>query len=278
MNFEDNLQSRVDYFRKSVRLDSKATESDPEYDYSDNDLLSILEYSSLSLWGMSVKDIPPSNFPIVLVKSKLEVYMRLATTTAPFYEISAEGASLKKNMRFDHYDRLIKRTQDEFDKLYAIKFGKGNGDEDEDKYGVTGALTTYNVSINHIGRKYGPRNLGRADFPLEIESVVYVEDNDSLEIEWTPYSYLTHSPFRYFEIFCDTKPIVDKFDPDYKSKKKPLAKIEDGTRSFYRIGGIESENTYYIAIKAVNVIGEVIAQEKVKIPAKELIIDGLSRN
>ena len=171
MKFEDNLQSRVDYFRKSVRLDSKATESDPEYDYSDSDLLSILEYSSLSLWGISVEDIPPSNFPIVLLKSKLEVYMRLATTTAPFYEISAEGASLKKNMRFDHYDKLIKRTQDEYDKMYEREFGKGsNGDEGN--YGVTGYLETYNVSIDHIGGKYKKRDKGRpTGIYFEIEEI-----------------------------------------------------------------------------------------------------------
>lgn len=275
MKFEDNLQSRVDYFRKSVRLDSKATESDPEYDYSDSDLLSILEYSSLSLWGISVEDIPPSNFPIVLLKSKLEVYMRLATTTAPFYEISAEGASLKKNMRFDHYDKLIKRTQDEYDKMYEREFGKGsNGDEGN--YGVTGYLETYNVSIDHIGGKYKQRDKGRpTGIYLEIEEIKHSSKNKTLTIEWTPYNYLTSSPFLRYEVFIDDKPIIDKYDPEYKNPVKPVAKIEEINRHFFRFKDVKDGEKKYIAVKTVNVKGSETVQELVRIPERELMDSGL---
>lgn len=109
------MKSKVDYFRRSIRLDSSVTAEDEEYNtYTDDDLNDILSLGANTLFNKELGGLNASQFNLVLLYGKKEIYFRLATSSAIHYPISAEGAELKKNYRFNHYSKLIELTNEEF--------------------------------------------------------------------------------------------------------------------------------------------------------------------
>lgn len=279
MAFKDNLNDRVAYFRKSVRLDSLATENDPEYNYSDSDLMAILEYSSQTIWGTSTKDVPLSNFTIVLMMSKLEIYYRLATTSAPFYPISAEGASLQKDKRFEHYEKLIKLTKEQFDSLWEIHFGKGGkggNDDEEDETGTGGVVTSYGIKLDYIGTHYRKANSNlRTEIPIELLDIEYDEGKGRVIFEWSNYDNLVGSAFDRYEVYADKEEIIDLYDPEAKLEKKPLYIMKDTFRTMAMLPNVEKGDTVYVLIIVRNRDGEEgYVYEEYTIPKDEEGEDG----
>ena len=125
MSFTQEQLNKINYLRASVRLQQPNIEIDPAYKFSDEDLWAILTIvTPAHNSNYTIDTLPDSEFHFVVLLAKKEIYYRLATSTAPFYPLSAEGASLQKNVRFDHYMALVQQVEKDYEN--AVKLAKEN--------------------------------------------------------------------------------------------------------------------------------------------------------
>ena len=276
MDFTEQQQKRIEYFRRSVRLDDATTINDPAYQFTDEDLWGILEVSAPIHVGATIDETPDKDFYFVLLLAKKEIYYRLATTTAPFYPLSAEGASLEKNVRFDHYLKLVQTVMAEYADLYDRAYGGGS--VEEDITGTGGVLTTYQAKL--YGKSYLQRyNNLSDDIPITLEASNITQD--SVNLDWTRFEATMGVDFLKYEIFVYEDLIYDEYSPtSHKITVKPLFIITDIRKTKIRVTDLEPNKEYYILAKVsslLNISG--ISQIKIKtlpvpVIGEELILGG----
>ena len=99
---EDKLQDLIKYLEDSLVLSTPLIENDPSYQQIKDNIPSIIEMSLMGM-GKSVDDeLTPKEKYLVVLKSLYVLYMRLATASAPEFDVSAEQVSIKKGDRFIH--------------------------------------------------------------------------------------------------------------------------------------------------------------------------------
>lgn len=248
MEFTQKQQSRINYFRRSVRLDSAATQNDSAYVFSDDDLWGILEVSAPIHLGKTIEETPDNEFYYVLLLAKREIYYRLATTTAPFYPLSAEGAKLDKNVRFDHYIKLVETVTKEYERLYDQKYGDDNNFGDET--GTGGVVTTYQSIVR--GHHYNKRYAMLAELePLELTVSGITETTANLD--WNRFNSSYGSDFLNYEVFVHDDLILDEYSPNPTDKlavENPLYMIGDIRKTKIRITDLEKGKSYYVLVRA----------------------------
>lgn len=238
----EGIKKRVDYLRKSMRLDNPSLISDPAYVFSDEDLLDILEVSAPIFNGGTFQTLKDENFYFVLLLAKREIYYRLATTTAPFYPLAAEGAELKKNIRFDHYIKLVETVTEEYEKAYERAFGKSGGEGFEGE----GIVSSHTVGVR--GKGYANRTINQL---IETPNVIVTIDNvgkDFVEISWEREKDIIHTSFYQIKVFVSRHKIHDEYALDDSIKIPPYAVIENPRRDKLRIEGLKPGAVYYIAV------------------------------
>lgn len=236
------IQKRIDYFRKSVRLDSLATVNDKEYNYTDEDLLNILEYVSPTHVGKSFSETPNEEFYFVLLLAKREIYNRLATTSAPFYPLEAEGASLKKNIRFDHYIKLVEVVTKEYNDLYDKKYNE-NGE-----FGQAVVKTTQaKIKKRGYEKRYYDNTV-----PFNLELLISGITTSSINLDWNKYSSSHGGDFLRYEVFMDEEIIYDEYDINPEIKIKPIFVTENIHKTKLRLNGLKENTPYYILVRVIN--------------------------
>lgn len=251
MSFTLEQKKRIDYFRRSVRLDDVTTANDPAYKFSDEDLWGILEFSAPVHRGNSIDNTPNEEYYFVLLLAKREIYYRLATTTAPFYPLSAEGASLEKNVRFDHYIKLVETVTEEYDNMYEKVYGNSG---DDDPTGTGGVLTTYNTKL------YGKPYLRRYDI---LSDDIFVElhasgiTETSVNLDWTRFDTIGGSDFLEYRIYASEEMIYDEYSPLGDSIKiKPLYIIENVRKTKIRVTDLEPGKEYFLLVEVKSTRGQ----------------------
>ncbi len=253
MNFTDNQLKRIKYFSKSVRLDNPKTMNDPAYQFSDEDLYAILEVSAPIHRGLTIDETPDSEFYMVLLLAKREVYYRLATTTAPFFKIEADDSRLEKNMRFDHYMKLVEAVTEEYNKLYEEKF-------DDDGTGTGGVITVYNSKL--YGKPY-MRRYQQLNDHQDVNLVISGITETTVNLDWNRY-FTTHgADFKCYEIYVSEEMIFDEYSLIEKPiEHLPLYTITDPRKTKVRVSDLSPGKTYHVLVRSCSLIGNDSFEQK----------------
>jgi hypothetical protein len=229
---------KVNYLRASVRLQSPDTETDPVYKFSDDELFSIFSVvTPTHNPNYTFDSLPENEFNFVVLLAKKELYYRLATSTAPFYPLSAEGASLQKNVRFDHYMSLLKQVTDEYAKMVQLW-----------KDSEFGTIQTYDTVSQ--ARYFSRRAFNLATKPT-VELSISGITATSVNLDWTKYS-VPNGLFAHYTISVEKTPLIDEY-AEYRRRTNasPYIFFSDIHRLKYRVGDIfklEPDTDYFISV------------------------------
>lgn len=227
-----NKQSTVDYLRKSLLLKDPTIETDEAYKFTDEDLWEIIQLVIPNHNPSYTVDNYPDNetyFAILLAKK--EIYYRLATSSAPFYPLEAEGASLRKDYRFKHYMTLIRRVEIEYEQMW-------------DKFERNIPIKIGDIIIK--SKHFTERNYNLADKP-QIELTVDNIRDTSIDISWTKFD-ASKGMFSRYVVFVSTSPIYDEYEDEISSEANKIALITDIHRTKFRIKDLNPNSTYHIAV------------------------------
>lgn len=230
-------QKRVDYLRSSLVLKSPEVETDPAFIFTDGDLLYILEIAtSTHSPKHTASDLPENEFGFVVLLARKEVYWRLANATAPFYPLEAEGASLKKNVRFDHYFALLKYVDESYEKMLKAR-------EEADSQMGNGVFTAelYTSTRSHTLRN----KLGLA---IGTKVTVMAIGENTLDISW---EVPDTGNFYDYLLYVDTASIYDPYeDVQIRNDATPVFQSYDRLRTKYRVKGLVPGTDYFVCIVA----------------------------
>lgn len=268
MAFTEEQLKKVNYLRASVRLQSPETETDPDYQFSDEELYAILEtVTPAHNPDYTLGDLPPNQFYFVVLLAKKEIFYRLASTTAPFYPLSAEGAKLEKNVRFDHYLALIKVIMEEYE---TMKESSSGG---EDGGGSGGTIQTYQASLLGQGKTYYGRYVSLSEEPfveLELSGITQT----SVNLDWTKYDVTFDTNFLRYSVFISLTPVYDEYSVKPISPAlKANYSIEDVRRTKLRISDLVPDTEYFVLIRTENKFGINGYSQKSFRTEAEVVID-----
>ena len=231
----------VDFLKKSIRAEKTTLPvmNDQAYIFTDSDLEEILKVALLAQCPSIISDItsidlnstPTDQAYFVILKAKEEVYYRLATSSAPFYPIEAEGASLRKDYRFEHYMSLVRRVEQE----YSVAW---------DKYETDKTIDVGEVTI--AGYHYTRRNYNKANMPT-VEIVRSIPHSNSIDIEWSKFSVFGGLSLCY-KVYLGTGTIYDEFEETLSSHAKLVTHEPNIHKNKFRIKGLMANTTYSILV------------------------------
>lgn len=222
----------LEYFKKSVRIDSSSTITDPAYKFSDEDVWGIIKMAIMAHNPLySESTVPENESYFVLLKAKQEIYYRLATSSAPFYPIEAEGASLRKDYRFEHYMSLVRRVEQEYATLWD-KFQSG-----QDVQVVSVFIDSYH---------YKRRNYNQSNVP-QVEIIQCLPDSEFINLEWSKFKVFAGLFWRY-QVFIDTSQIYDEFEDTISQTATLVADVTNIHKTKIRIKDLKADSDYNILV------------------------------
>lgn len=240
----------VALLRNAVNVQNEETAvKDPAFlTMTDEDLIMFLKLGMSKVFPSmeDLIDLPPgSDYPIILL-SKKELYMKLAVTSAPLYDITADNNNqLKRDQRFKHYITLAQEAQAEYEDW--VDNGGGMTDPNTGIQGVT----TYDTirSKNHYTRR---------NYEHGLKPVVRIKvgelTNESVSFSWSSFN---NDHFGKFLVYISEKSIVDIYKEGYKAEDKVddsaiLVMSSNNFRNSYkRVTGLKPDTLYHIAVFSV---------------------------
>lgn len=251
------------YLRQSVSVavptEIGTTTTDPAYlAMTDEQLALCLEmartrnYSSQITSLDSVPDL--YLYPLVLLAKK-ELYFTLASATAPEYDLGADGAYIKKDVRFNHYMSLISLC----DKEYTEYLTNG-GDE--------GMLKSFDT-VTVASRNGTMRNFALSS-SLSIDVAIDTLTESMVELSL----FHTLSNFAKMNVYISENPIVDKYAENKISESAHIVRsIFDPTVETIRIPDLTPSKEYYLAFVVYNRAGKATYKElNFTTPTEEVVV------
>lgn len=185
----------IPYFRKAVILKSPEVETDDAYRFTDDEIWDMI---LVSIWehnpAYDEHSFPQNELPFLMLVARKELYFRLATASAPFYPLSAEGAELRKDYRFEHYMSLIRLITKEYDSLLE-RFRSNIGVE----HGVL------------LKNKYHLRNLQYNDLDTPEFNSSYDIIDDHLIVRWSKFKSIGDK-FSSYSVYVSDKELNEFSD------------------------------------------------------------------
>ena len=229
----------IDYLRRSLALDKSSVNTDPAYVFSDDNLWNILEtVVGIHNPKYTMETLPKAELQFVILLARKEVYYRLASASAPFYPLEAEGASLRKDIRFEHYYKLIKLVTDEYFISWAEFDSKTNH-----------VVNTYDVTI--ASKHLSARNYRLAQSPeIELEAVKL--HTDWIGIQWTK---PTVGVFSHYDVYIHESLIMDVFTEEIDPKANHILTEYDIHKTKLKITGLNPNTKYNILVISHDING-----------------------
>lgn len=201
-------------------------QNDPAYLQIKDDIPSIIQMALLSIGKEDIEDLSNEEIYVVSLKSQYTIYLRLATASAPEFDVSAEQVSFKKGDRFFHYTSLAEKVAEELNKADAGNVGVAQI-----------RITTRNGSI----RNYNLSQTQKVDF--KSHSVT----SNSVELSWKMYN-TSMGEFRKYTLLYSEKPVYDEYSsPKFLTGSNALD-FYDIRRTKYRLMDLKSDTKYYLAL------------------------------
>lgn len=226
------------YLLDSLLLDSPVISADPTF-YQIKSGIGLVIEQSVKVTGYSVSTLPIELEEYVILLCKKEIYFRLATLTAPEYNMETEFSKLLKGDRWEHYYKLLEITIKELKRL------------DDD--GILSTITTGEVIIS--GRNSSFRNYRLAQ---EFEGSLTLSNitSNSVEMTWDEFN---RSDFSGYEILIGTESFYDEYADVTidMSKVKTIISVTDVHRVKYRVTGLLANQIYYVLLRYIHTNGFV---------------------
>lgn len=250
-----NKEDLIKYLRQSLKLQDPEIENDPDYKFEDTELLDIIKMVMLSRDpSFTFDNLPEGEIPLIMILCKKEIFWRLATSSAPYYPISAEGATLQKNVRFDHYLALIKQLESE----YQYTLSLGNHIDISKSQGELIIDSRYFSHRNRVLAK-----------DIQIKLNVDRVTTNSIDISWSV-NNLNKTRFYKYIVYLDTKPVVDFYEDEVVREDAKLKEYNDVRRNKTRLKDLEDNTTYYIALEVQEQNG-LRAFNQIKVVTEEVV-------
>lgn len=181
----------------------------------------------LNQFSCSLADLPVHEEGHLLLLAKKEVYWRLATATAPNFDLETEFTKLVKSKRFDHYFKLIGLIQIEIDKYPST-------------------ITFAEVTMR--SREGTARNYALAKAISTGVTISGITSN-SVNLDWVAFD-TAKGTLSYYDVLISTIPIYDPYADSVLevAKAEKRISITDVKRTKYRITNIAPSTHYFVTI------------------------------
>lgn len=229
----EQLKPYVLMLRARLRLAEPDQQTDPFYMIPDPVLDDIL----LGAMGVhnplyTIQTLPPSELQFVIWLAMIEVYYILATQTAQYYQIGAQGATLNRQQLFEHYSKLVEQLQTKYDKAWERFLSQT----------VLIQATEVVLPNRFTGRNY------RLNAPPVVNLNVVAQSPNSLDLQWVA---ITDRQITGYRVYQSTTEIIDEFG-ETSSLISPLAQsifyTPDVWKTKYRLNNLVSGQIYNIAL------------------------------
>ena len=194
-------------------------------------ITSIVE-QTIRFRGYTVATLPQEEEEYVVLLAKKEVYMRLATTVAPEYDVETQYTKMLRATRFEHYIALVNSVQKDITAL--TESGQFNylqyADVMLSKH--DGTVRNYNLSLAQT-------------VTLTASQIT----SNSVALDWTMYD-VTIGRFAGYEIYVSTQSMYDAYEvePFTLDVAEQSFMLTDIKRTKLRVSGLQSATKYYILI------------------------------
>lgn len=222
------MQQILDYLTDSLMLSTPLINNDPAYQQLKDNIPSIISMASMSLGKEDVEDLTAQETYVASLKSLQIIYLRLATSVAPEFDVSAEQVSFKRGDRFFHYTSLAENVAStlasvDFDtvEIADVRISTRNG-----------TLRNYNISLNQ-------------KVNLQLNTITQT----SVELEWKMFN-LSYGEFYKYTLMYSEAPIYDEYSvPMIREGKDIVVKdLYNIKRIKYRIMDLTPGTKYYLVM------------------------------
>lgn len=237
------LVEMVAYLRENLSIQNVAESIDLNYlNMTDETLTLYLKTATTRLLPMADDPslAPPDFHYLIILYAKKDLYFTLATATAPFVDLGAEGAYIKLGDRYEHYMQLIRQVNDEIESVESTGLGSSTG---------YNTLTSFDVLL--ANRPHTNRSN-----QLSVPPALYVR-TDSVSETTAELSWYVISPFNLvsFRIYISTESMYDSYINNSMGLLKPLKTITDTRQLSCRLENLLPNTTYHVVVAAQNIHG-----------------------
>lgn len=187
---------------------------------------------------------------LIVLETKKEIYFRLATTTAPEFDVEERYTKILKSQRFEHYIKLwdaIRLQMNESEDLNSFTMGTVSAGE--------------LVNRDYDGRFQRNYNLAQESI-IELKADVIAKDH--VDLSWSAFDY-TKGSFASRHIYIGTATIYDPYSCENLTYPHILPhssdiiqanvlnayNIYDVKRTKFRVSLLTPATLYYIVLRTV---------------------------
>lgn len=226
--------------RSRLRLSEPDQQTDPILKIPDSALEDIiLGAISAHNPNYTLQTLPQNEVQFVMWLAMIDVYYAIATESAIYYEVGAQGAQLNRQQLFEHYSKLAAQLQDKYDKAWK-KFIVQTAEAES-----TEVLLQY---------RYTPRSY-RLKPPPSTSISVIGQTPTSIDLQWNPIVDRQIVGYRLYQFQGE---IIDEFNPT-NQLVNPLAKLlfynPDVWRTKWRATDLIPGEVYNFAVYVEDVYG-----------------------
>ena len=190
---------------------------------------------------LSLSELPSgSEYPIILL-AKTELYLKLAVLKADQVDMGAGSYTyLDQEQRFKHYMALVEEAREQY-KSWLENEGLNGGQ----------GVCSYDVLLGN--RHYTRRNFEKQRTPKVSLSIDQVTSN-SVDFHWGVTDTIN---FGRFKAYISESPIIDMYrngvtyDKKLNEGSKLLLSTQNIRNTYHRVGNLESDKTYYLAVLSI---------------------------
>lgn len=203
---------------------------------SDEQLETILIQKSHQI-GIPYPVVPMDEEALLLCLVKKEVYWKMATNSAPLYPLDLEGLKVKKDVRFDHYIKLIDWVEKEYTSII----------NDPKRTSVIQGEILINKPYTRVKYdKYYKTPTLFLEVDDKTDTSIYLSIN---------YNDLHIGDFHKANVYLHTDIIWDKYDETLNAQAKKVHTLEHIRKKHFKISGLEPNTKYHILLEVELVRG-----------------------
>ena len=220
-------------------LNSPLMEADPVYqELKGEGITRMLKVAALSYGYSTFDSVPETDLPAIFLSTRREIYLTLATQTAPEYDVETEFTKLLKSKRFDHYIRLVTEVSNIISQQASM--------------GMLGGVTAGDMLISSrdgVKRNYELANAQTAD-------ITVVPASTSAEFTWKRYDPKLGN-FGGYRLLVGAN-LYDPYEDIPIKLENALFNnlFHDINRTQYRITGLVPDTGYEVLIELVSNSGK----------------------
>lgn len=220
-------------------LNSPLMEADPVYqELKGEGITRMLKVAALSYGYTTFDSAPETDLPAIFLSTRREIYLTLATQTAPEYDVETEFTKLLKSKRFDHYIRLVTEVSNIISQQASM--------------GMLGGVTAGDMLISSrdgVKRNYELANAQTAD-------ITVVPASTSAEFTWKRYDPKLGN-FGGYRLLVGAN-LYDPYEDIPIKLENALFNnlFRDINRTQYRITGLVPDTGYEVLIELVSNSGK----------------------